>query len=226
MRASVLVMAKAPVPGRVKTRLAATEGPQRAADLALAALLDTLDTCCSVFPSGRRFVALAGEVDEVGPAEELRRGLEAWTVLAQRGTTFGERLARAHADVHARSAGPVVQIGMDTPHVTTHDLVAVAATAAATGLPVLGPAADGGWWVLASTRADDVSGLEAVAMSTPGTGAATRDLLLRNAGSVLDGPTLRDVDDAADALASTGTAPETRFASLWHAGPRQRGGGS
>ena len=62
--ATVLVMAKAPVAGRVKTRLAATVGHQHAAELAHAALVDTLAACELVFPRGRRVVALAGEVSE------------------------------------------------------------------------------------------------------------------------------------------------------------------
>ena len=47
-----------------------------------------------------------------------------------------------------RGPGPTVQVGMDTPQLTAADLREVAA-AAATGDAVLGPAADGGWWVLA-----------------------------------------------------------------------------
>ena len=56
VRAAVVVLAKAPVPGVAKTRLAAVVGDRRAADLAAAALLDTLESCRGLhgrIPGGR-----------------------------------------------------------------------------------------------------------------------------------------------------------------------------
>ena len=84
----------------------------------------------------------------------------------QRGDTFGERLARAHAD--AAGAGPTVQIGMDTPQVTPADL-GVIARAAYEGDAVLGPATDGGWWVLALSDPAAARVLVDVEMSRPDT---------------------------------------------------------
>lgn len=216
-RPVVLVMAKAPVPGTVKSRLAASVGDEHAAWLAHAALLDTLDVCEAVFGADRCFLALAGDLAELEPdvAERLGARLRGWTVLPQRGAGFGDRLEHAHRDVHDQAGAHVVQIGMDTPHVGAPVLAGVGELA--TSRPVLGLARDGGWWVLASATATDVSGLRHVAMSTPQTGQATLDLLRAAHPDVALAPEMRDVDDAADADHVAVLAPHTRFARTWRA---------
>lgn len=211
----VLVMAKAPIPGFVKTRLALTVGPQRAAALAAAALLDTLDACESAFPAGRRYLALSGALVAAHSGDELRRRLTAWTVLPQRGEGLAARLANAHRDVHRAAGAAVVQIGMDTPHVEATVLEQVATTIATTVRPVLGLAEDGGWWLLATAGPGDVDGLERVPMSSADTGAATARLLHRR--GVTHAPVLRDVDSHEDAEHVAALAPSTRFARAWHA---------
>ena len=112
---TLLVVAKAPEPGRAKTRLAATVGDRVAADIAAAALLDTLDAVAAA-PVAARVVALTGDLDAAAGAAEIRQRLESFTVIEQRGDDFADRLANAHAD--AGRGLPVLQIGMDTPQVT------------------------------------------------------------------------------------------------------------
>ncbi|WP_406829892.1 DUF2064 domain-containing protein [Pedococcus sp. KACC 23699] len=208
-------MAKAPVAGEVKTRLAATVGDARAALLAHAALLDTLAVCEAVFPPGRRVVALAGTIDRSVEPAVLRDALTGWDVVDQVGPTFGHRLAAAHRAVHVTHGGPVVQVGMDTPHLTGRHLEHVVATTSS-GRPVLGQAHDGGWWVLATTSAEDVAGLHLVPMSRPDTWVHTRAAIEDATGTVLPTAELGDVDTAADARAVAATAPHTRFARAWH----------
>ncbi|HSE69714.1 MAG TPA: DUF2064 domain-containing protein [Nocardioidaceae bacterium] len=210
----VLVVAKAPVPGRVKTRLAASEGAEGAARLALAALLDTLEVCELVFGVHRCHLALDGDLEQV-TGIDLEARLDGWTLHRQRGEELGERIANAHRDVHLAAGAPVVQLGMDTPHVSAAVLAGVADRVTRTRRPVLGLAADGGWWVLATGTADDVHGLEAVPMSTPETGRATLALLHRTAGDVADAPVIRDVDEVSDAEDAAALAPQTRFARAW-----------
>lgn len=212
--ATVLVMAKAPVAGQVKTRLAATVGHAAASRLAHAALLDTLAVCELVFPPGRRVVALAGDVAESVDPAALQRALASWQVVPQTGVHLGERLASAHRQVHASVGGPVVQVGMDTPHVTARHLEHVVACTGG-GRPVLGRAHDGGWWVLATTSAGDVDGLHEVPMSRADTWARTLECVQRAAGPVLTTAGLGDVDTADDAALSAATAPHTRFARTW-----------
>ncbi len=135
-----LVMAKAPVAGRVKTRLCPPCTHEQAAALAEAALADTLEAVAGC-GAHRRIVALDGD-----PGPWLPPGLE---VIRQRGNGLAERLA--HAWTSAAGAG--VQLGMDTPQVTAAlldaALGALDATAAA-----LGHATDGGWWAIALRRPD------------------------------------------------------------------------
>ena len=117
MTGSVLVMAKAPVAGQAKTRLAGVAGDTGAAELAAAALLDTLDAGAEAFPPGRRVLALAGDLSAACRAEEIRAAARDWLVVRQDGQTFGERLVDGHRQAHRLAGGPVVQIGMDTPQV-------------------------------------------------------------------------------------------------------------
>ena len=217
----VLVLAKAPLPGRVKTRLAATVGDAAAAKLAEAALLDTLATCTEAFRAPRCYLALAGPEPRAGTALALL--LEGWTVLPQRGACLAERILAAHRSVHALTGAPVVQVGMDTPQVSTQQLAGIGELLARHGTPVHGPAEDGGWWVLGTRSPRDLAGLERVPMSTPHTGAVTLALLeanrarLRHAasGQVRLAPVLTDVDDAGDAEVVAAAAPASRFAEAW-----------
>ena len=102
----IIVMAKAPTPGRVKTRLCPPCTPGEAAVVAEAALVDTLTAALSS-SAGRVVLVLDGE-----PGAWLPAGVD---VVSQRGNGFDERLAAAWTDI----GGPAVQIGMDTPQVTS-----------------------------------------------------------------------------------------------------------
>lgn len=191
---TVLLVAKAPVPGVAKTRLAADVGEQVAADIAAAALLDTLDTVAAA-PVSRRVVALSGELRKACRSDEIASRLADFTVIAQRGDGLAERLAYAHEDAAAPGL-PVMQIGMDTPQVSP-DLLAECGRALVADA-VLGLAADGGWWVLGVRDAAMADCLRGVPMSHPDTGALTL-AALRDAGLRVDLVTeLADVDTVAD----------------------------
>jgi uncharacterized protein len=206
----VLVVAKAPEVGRVKTRLGARIGMERAAQVAAAALLDTLEAAARAVGADRCHLSLDGELDQAVRGPELREALAGWAVHPQEGADFGARLA----DAHARLRGPVVQVGMDTPQLTPELLLA-----AAEGLvdhdAVLGPAEDGGWWLLALRDPAHAAALRGVPMSTPTTGADTRAALTASGLDVGSTVTLRDVDEPADADAVARLAPGSRFARAW-----------
>ena len=205
----VLLVAKAPVAGHVKTRLGALVGDAVAADLAAAALLDTLDACREARAEGH--LSLAGDLSGAVRGDEIRVALDGWTITPQRGDGFAERLVRAHAD-----AGPglVVQIGMDTPQVTAAALHEVGA-AMADHDAVLAPATDGGWWALARREADVVRHLAQVPMSTDTTFADTQRALERAGARVAHAAAMTDVDTLDDADLVARLAPETRFAEAW-----------
>lgn len=205
-----LVLAKAPVAGEVKTRLGARLGMEVAARLASAALLDTLAACTDAFEECH--LALDGDLDEAYDAALLRDRLRGWAIHPQRGSTLGARLAAAHAD--AAGPGATVQIGMDTPQVTTAHLHAVR-DAAAGGDAVLGPATDGGWWVLALADPGAAAALADVPMSRADTCSRTREALVRAGQTVRLAAELTDVDEVADARLVAAGLADGHFARAW-----------
>jgi glycosyltransferase A (GT-A) superfamily protein (DUF2064 family) len=215
IRASLLVVAKAPVPGLAKTRLCPPATPGEAADIAAAALLDTLDAVLRT-PGARPVVALTGSLHEACRSAEIAAVLRDCTVIAQRGATFADRLANAHADTYAAHGLPVFQIGMDTPQVTP-PLLAESIDRLAGHDAVLGPAADGGWWALGLNDPSLARRLREVPMSRPDTGARTLLALDGHDTGVL--PVLSDVDDMATARQVAAAVPHARFAAaLAHLG--------
>jgi hypothetical protein len=193
----VIVLAKAPVAGRVKTRLCPPCTPSQAAAVAAAALADTLDVV-GASRAGRRVLAIDG-VYEPPPG---------WDVVPQRGGSLGERLAGAFADSY-RPGTATVLIGMDTPQLSTRDLDEALRRLAAPGGPgaVLGPAGDGGWWALGLRDSRHAAVLAGIATSTARTGADTREALRRRGLRVVSLRTLTDVDSAADAYAVAALCP-------------------
>jgi uncharacterized protein len=183
---AMMVIAKTPEAGRVKTRLCPPLSLEQACDVAWACLLDTLDTAASV-PAARHVLVLDGEPGPWIP--------DIFEVIPQCGNGLAERLAAAFSDV--ADAGIVV--AMDTPQVTIQHLSAGLRALADGTDAVLGLADDGGYWVIGLRRGVDVTAVfEHVPMSTSQTGAAQRrqlDLLgLRT--TML--PSHRDIDTIED----------------------------
>jgi rSAM/selenodomain-associated transferase 1 len=199
VRPALVVIAKQPVPGRVKTRLTPPCTPAQATRLARAALLDTLAAGGRAAGAGRRVLALDGEPDGWLPA--------GWDVVAQRGDGLAERLAHAFADV----GGPAFLVGMDTPQVTPGQFDAGLAALARFDA-VFGAATDGGYWAI-GLREPDPAVFARVPMSREHTGAAQRARLDRLGLRTADLPELLDVDDIADARAVARQAPFGRFAA-------------
>ncbi|MCW6003283.1 DUF2064 domain-containing protein [Micromonospora sp. CPCC 205371] len=208
----VLVVAKAPVPGQVKTRLCPPATPRQAADVAAAALLDTLDAVRAT-PGVTPVLAYTGRLSGAERSGEIRSALAGWHLIPQRGATFADRLVRAHADAAAHApARPVLQIGMDTPQVRPATLASTLDRLRAAEA-VLGPAADGGWWALGLRDPRHAEALRAIPMSTSETGRLTREALTARGLNVSGAPTLSDVDVWDDALAVAAAAPGGRFAT-------------
>ncbi|MCF1593055.1 TIGR04282 family arsenosugar biosynthesis glycosyltransferase [Streptomyces muensis] len=192
---TLLVIAKEPRPGRVKTRLTPPFTPEEAAGLAEAALADTLHAVAAV-SAARRVLVLDGTP---GPWLPPR-----FDVVPQCAGGLDERLA----DAFARCAGPALLIGMDTPQVTPELLDVDFSDCDAW----FGPAEDGGFWALGLAEPDPGL-LRGVPMSTAVTGALQRERLIRAGLRVRDLPRMRDVDTAADAHAVAALAPHSRFAA-------------
>ncbi|MFF6996169.1 DUF2064 domain-containing protein [Streptomyces sp. NPDC008313] len=195
MTTTLLVIAKEPRPGRVKTRLTPPFRPEEAAALAEAALADTLDAVLAA-PARRRVLVLDG-----APGPWLPPGFD---VVPQCGGGLDERLAAAFAGCD----GPALLIGMDTPQVTPGHLTVDWRDCDA----YFGPADDGGFWALGLADPDPEL-LRGVPMSTAATGAVQRGRLTAAGLRVRDLPRLRDVDTAPDAERAAEAAPHGRFAA-------------
>jgi len=208
LAAQVLVIAKEPVPGRVKTRLTPPYTPAEAAVLAEAALADTL-AAAGRARVARRVLALDGR-----PGRWLPPGFD---VIGQRGAGLDERIAWALADARAAWPAPVVLIGMDTPQVTP-GLLAAAAEPLVSGAAdaTFGMAEDGGFWLLGLREIDPALVL-GVPMSRPDTGARQLARLEQAGLRVLRLPELTDVDTADEAERVAAATPGSRFAACLQA---------
>ena len=215
MRPAVaLVMAKAPVAGLVKTRLGRVVGDERAADLAAAALLDTMAACREAYGAERCHLALDGDLAGAVRSADLVDAAAGWTVHPQVGDSFAERLVRGHRDA-AASGAPVVQVGMDTPQLSSIVLRECADLLTGPDEAVLGPAYDGGWWLLGVGGPHLVEHLVDVPMSANDTCAHTRVALERAGARITDVTVLRDVDEVEDAELVAVESPGTNFARTW-----------
>lgn len=197
--ATVLVLAKAPRAGRVKTRLQTRFSPREAAALARAALLDTLDVV-QRYDVARRVLVLDGEP---GPWAPL--GFE---VHRQVDGDLAERIAAAFEAV-LPGGGPALLVGMDTPQL---DPLLLDVDWSGTDA-VLGLCEDGGYWAI-GLRSAHPRAVRGVAMSRADTG---REQLARLRGLGLRVrllPTLRDVDTPDDADAVARLVPHSRFGRL------------
>lgn len=156
MIATLIVIAKRPVAGRVKTRLVPPLNHSQAAELAAAALTDTL-LAVDAAPSRHKLLAFDGRADGWLPS--------GWTHHPQPPGGLDHRLGAAF--LAAAAAGPALLVGMDTPQVRPDQL---ARFDPASYDACVGRACDGGYWAigfrepLLAPRA-----IEGVPMSTSGT---------------------------------------------------------
>lgn len=198
--AALLVLAKAPRAGFVKTRLCPPLTSVQAAELAEAALLDTLAVVAAT-PVAHRALVLDGE-----PGAWIPPGIE---VVAQRSGGLAARLADAFADI----SRPALLIGMDTPQVTPRLLSeSLDRLEEPKCDAVLGHTEDGGYWAIGLRRADPRV-FAGVPMSSECTGAAQLARLRELGLRVGQLPELRDVDRYEDAVTVAREAPATRFAA-------------
>jgi rSAM/selenodomain-associated transferase 1 len=183
------VIAKAPAPGRAKTRLVPPLSPAEAAALQEAMLLDTLDAC--------RAEAVHVAILHADPGEtaELSRVAPGVPLVRQEGRGLGEALGRT-LDRHVAD-GPVAIVSSDIPAFPAGSLDRAFALLDDGADIVLGPALDGGYWLIAM-REFHAEPLREVPWSTPAVLAVTLERA-RAAGlraDLLD--PWRDLDTAVD----------------------------
>ncbi len=186
------VFAKYWLPGAVKTRLAAVVGPRRASQLYLAFLEALLRRCESL--DARRTLVYSPE-SRSGEFQELV-GQSSWTLRPQGGGDLGRRLERYLSASFASGAQRVAVIGSDSPNLPL-DYVRQAFERLRDHPVVLGPASDGGYYLVGASGAvppifDDIT------WSTDSVWRQTTARLERARIPFAELPAWYDVDDAND----------------------------
>ncbi|MCL6480678.1 MAG: TIGR04282 family arsenosugar biosynthesis glycosyltransferase [Firmicutes bacterium] len=149
-RNQILVFAKLPRAGRVKTRLVGTLSAQEAAALHLACLRDTLRMVETFGGAEPRLLLAADSRNAQRFARRLGLG-QNWQVRTQGRGTLGARLARAFRSGFLDGAERIIAVGSDSPWMGARRLRA-AFRALTDADVVLGPAADGGYYLVGASR--------------------------------------------------------------------------
>ena len=212
---TVIVLAKEPLPGLVKTRLQSAFTRTEAAALAAASLADTQ---AAVRGSRARRRVLAWQ----GNPSQWAAGFE---VTLQPAGSLNDRLAAAFAAADDGADRPCLLIGMDTPQVTPELLDTRWDGADA----VLGLSDDGGFWAIGFRGSAPAGAFTGIPMSVDRTGAFQLARLTELGLSVRLLPPLRDIDHPADLDAVCYQNPQLRVArryaeiiSTWEGQPPDR----
>lgn len=196
MKDAVVLMAKTPVPGRVKTRLCPPLDPRESAHLYACMLGDMADEI-SHLARVRRYLFL----DPPGSAGSLRGApFSAFERFPQRGRDLGDRMWDATATAFRHGAQRVVIVGADCPSLSAARVRQAFRELSAGASVVFGPSSDGGYY-LVGLSLPDARLFRGFAWSTEGVlrNAAERCRILSAPFSFL--PPGRDVDTGEDLLA-------------------------
>jgi rSAM/selenodomain-associated transferase 2/rSAM/selenodomain-associated transferase 1 len=195
-RPTLQVFAKAPVPGRVKTRLAAAIGDAAAAEVYRRLVERTLGVALAARRAG-----VVGDAELWVQSIEDRDAYAAWcrdhgvALRIQQGRDLGERMHTALRS--ALGLSPALLIGTDVPGYDVRYLAAAAAALQSQDA-VLGPAMDGGYVLIGLSR--DVDAFSGIAWSTPDVMAASRTKLADAHATWQELPALTDIDTLDDLL--------------------------
>lgn len=149
-RPALIVFARAPLPGRAKTRLIPALGPARAAELYRCFLLDTLDLARR---SPADVILAAAEPEHLGllraMADEACPGAG---LIVQQGADLGERILSALRETLGAGHPCTVVIGSDSPNLPAQRVCEALDLSARRDL-VLGPCLDGGYYLVGAHAA-------------------------------------------------------------------------
>lgn len=188
MKTCVVVFAREPIPGQVKSRLATGIGAEVAARVYGMVLEHTLETARN---SGARVMLSLAKVPSGSWAGNL-----AVPVEVQRGGDLGDRMDDAFARRFSEGERRVAVVGSDCPwFLATH--IAKASAELGGVDAVLGPAADGGYWLVAQ-RPPGLAMFERIPWSSPETLDATRERISTLGGTWSELEELVDIDTVDD----------------------------
>jgi len=187
---TVILMLKAPIPGIVKTRLAATVGEDEAVRIYRLLVEQQLSALPAAWNVNVHFTPHEADRLMRDWLEPLRARL---AFLPQTDGDLGQRLSTAIATEFARGASTVIAIGGDCPDLDQR-ILSAAAAALLTHDAVVGPATDGGYYLLGLQRPCPAL-FQEIAWSTACVLAQTRDKLQAAGLTWTELPPLEDVDD-------------------------------
>lgn len=142
---ALIIFAKWPEPGRVKTRLTPPLSPEEAAELYRCMLLDTLDATAG-FTGINRLIFFDGPAKRRDEFKTMAPDAE---LFQQNGNDLGERLTDAFETAFATGCRHAAVIGTDSPHMPTERVAqAFSLLQGGNSDVVLGPTEDGGYYIL------------------------------------------------------------------------------
>jgi len=193
----IAVLAKAPLPGLAKTRLAPVLGTAGAAALAERLLRHAVAQAAAAAPGA---VTLWAAPDTTHPVFTQLQQAHGVTLAVQPAGDLGARMAQVFTDSWAAAPGPLLLMGADIPALDSA-LLRHAADALHGHPAVFVPALDGGY-ALVGLRAPAPGLLAALfdgmRWSTPQVMADTRERLARLGMAAAELAPVPDIDDAAD----------------------------
>jgi len=189
MSAAVAILAKAPVPGRVKTRLVPPLTPEEAATVARACLETTLRR---LVPAGGAPITLFLDGEADGALQAVARSLGVG-VVPQVGADLGARLEAAFRSLRESGATRTLALGSDSPTVNPA-WIARAIESLDTDDVVIGPTEDGGYYLI-GLRGSTPALLRDIPWSTDSVAQATLDRARALGLSVDVLPEWYDIDD-------------------------------
>ena len=145
---ALVILTKAPQPGQSKTRLVPPLSYAEAAELARALLLDQLESL-TTFRGARLFIAFTPET-AAGFFEGFTS--QGFTSFAQRGGSLGERMSHVFENLFASAFEKVILIGSDLPTLPVKFFHRAYAWLEKSADVVLGPSADGGYYLIGMKR--------------------------------------------------------------------------
>lgn len=194
---ALVIMARCPEKGKTKTRLAASIGNEETLELYRAFLID-LTRRFAGWRYDLHWVYTPVDADFDHVITSLT-GLDAslWCSFPQSGAGLGERLLHAFRITHACSFQNTVLMASDSPHIS-RAIIEQARQALDHSDVVLGPAEDGGYYLIAMKRPYDV--FSEIPMSTPHVLQMTIEKARSQGLSVYLLETLFDIDELSDLM--------------------------
>lgn len=194
---ALIIVARYPEPGKTKTRLAASIGAAAAAELYRAFLTDL----------ARRFIDRDYDLHWAYTPPESDYNTFAATLaypsvqsihcFPQQGIDLGQRLHHAFQWTYQHGYDHTILIGSDSPHISLETITNARAALDKTDI-VLGPADDGGYYLIAMRKPHDV--FSGIPMSTSVVTQMTIDTAHSQGLTVHLGEPLFDIDDLPDLL--------------------------